>query len=235
MSEIKTEKMIICPDCGGPGLERTFQNLCSGCQEKRRLSIIQAERRRVRIAKRDTLQAALRDAVPAKYKNVHLNDLPRKLQEIIKYSENLLLWGNVGVGKTHAALAALRHCIGLQRSIRFVNWESFMIELRDFDHGTEAKKLNDLIRPAVLVIDDVGLSASDYSSKALFILIDQRLNQSKKTILTANIPLEELEALYGQRIGSRLSEYRIIRLNGKDRRKEKADAKENRQSNLPGM
>ncbi len=72
-------------------------------------------------------------------------------------SENLLVFGPSGVGKTHLAAGICRSLIGLDRSARFFTATTLVQELQraKADYAL-AKALNRLDRYALLVIDDIG-------------------------------------------------------------------------------
>jgi DNA replication protein DnaC len=185
---------------------------CKTCADK----IKRGETRRKRKSKQECYRRQL-EVIPNRYRAARLHQTPKKLAGIIRECSDVLLFGGVGVGKTHAACAGLRY--RLNSSITYANWESLCIDLRDFGNGSEAGKLAKLTEPDTLVLDDIGTSSSDFSTRALFCIIDKRLNDCKRTILTSNCTPNELEAMYGPRIGSRLAYFRMIEIKGKDRRR----------------
>jgi len=70
-----------------------------------------------------------------------------------------------------------------------------------------------------LVLDDLGAgSFSDYERRILLDLLNRRGTERRKTIVTSNLELAELEENLDERIASRLSAFDRIRTTGKDRR-----------------
>jgi DNA replication protein DnaC len=186
---------------------------CQDCADQQK----QRERRSGRVEKQRRLRALQMRHIPTLYQSARLSHLPAKLAKIIQDGHNVLMWGAVGCGKTYAAFAAIRQ--NLTKRVNYVNWENFLIHLRNFENKSEDSKMETLTKPDVLVIDDIGTSVSEYSTRMLFVVIDSRLNHGRRTIITTNHAPAELQNLYGERIGSRLATYRIVHLQGKDQRR----------------
>ena len=112
-----------------------------------------------------------------------------KWDDMSKRNIGLLLWGDVGTGKTYAA-----HCICnelIKRGIPvFVT--SFSRVLNSGFDKTEALRR---IREAPLVVlDDLGAErSSEYALEAVFMMVDERYQAHNPMIVTSNITLEEMK------------------------------------------
>lgn len=78
-----------------------------------------------------------------------------------------------------------------------------------------------MLTAELLVIDDIALrSGTEAFVNELYEVIDHRAVEELATIFTSNIPLEELGAIYGDRIVSRIDGMSVqIAFDGKDNRK----------------
>lgn len=73
-----------------------------------------------------------------------------------------------------------------------------------------------------LVLDDLGAEkTTDFALSSLYILIDNRVNELRPTIVTTNLSLAEIEAKMDGRIASRLSGMKIISISMPDYRKKR--------------
>lgn len=162
-------------------------------------------------------------AVPQPYRAAF--QMPAEALEWAQEGRNtdLLLWGYVGTGKTHSAVAAGTLRTGLHRgNFRFAIANKAMRELKNF-HDREAQEImrGDLTRPTVLVMDDIvreKFTDTDVANMAE--LLDERHSAGKVTIFTTNKPPFEFEEYFGGHLTSRLiGGTRMVEVYGRDRRK----------------
>ena len=75
----------------------------------------------------------------------------------------------------------------------------------------------------LLIVDDLGSElATAFVTSALYQMVNTRLITGGKTILSTNLPLEELGRRYSPAILSRLEgEYQVLTFFGEDIRKQK--------------
>lgn len=157
--------------------------------------------------------------------------MPSQLREVLSglgRGESLFLWGSVGTGKSYTVAALVRDIILRSRgevSVRRVTHAGLDQQVRaTFTPGSERSEagvLGEYLGSDMLWLEDIGsgVTASDFTQRVLERLIDQRLEQRRVTFGTSNLSVEQIEAAFGQRIGSRLCRYRVVKLNGSDRRK----------------
>lgn len=137
--------------------------------------------------------------------------------------ENLYVWGERGVGKTHLGVVAIRrHPQG-----QLLKPYEILRELRSLvlDGDAERKALRRLIEHPCLMLDDLGTEKlTEHASSLIYEIIDGRDMEKKGGLLiTSNYGLDELAAKMGDdRVPSRLSGMcRFIKLTGEDRRPQK--------------
>lgn len=172
--------------------------------------------------------AAWQRAIPSRFSWAKLDDVPEgsvreALDEwsVAPSGRNLVLLGPVGVGKTHAAVAACRaaHFGGL--SVQF----SPLVELLDsLRPGGGDASLWDLADVDRLIIDDLGSERpTDWTSERLYALVNRRWLEERPTIATTNLEPAELEEALGPRAFSRLvgNDAVVLRLSGRDRRRKR--------------
>ncbi|MFE6854146.1 ATP-binding protein [Streptomyces sp. NPDC057674] len=150
----------------------------------------------------------------------------------IMHGPSLLLWGNVGTGKTHQAYAAIR---ALTASGCGVSWHATTAADLYGDTRPQAgvdleHQLRRIIRVPLLLLDDVGAAkTSAWTEEVLFRLVNWRCQNQLPTIFTTNLPPVRnladspsqpvLRDLVGDRVLSRMSGMcTAVRFTGPDRR-----------------
>lgn len=135
---------------------------------------------------------------------------------------NLLLLGAVGVGKSHAAVAAVRPAhFDRGADVRFLP----VVELLDLLRpGGPDGALYDLADVDVLVVDDLGTERStDWTDERLYAVINRRWLEERPTVATTNLDAKELRDAIGARTYSRLvgNGAVVVTLTGPDRRRQR--------------
>jgi len=129
--------------------------------------------------------------------------------------------GNVGAGKTHAAVALLRDAATRdERKGRFVQATALFLELRaSFGQAgfSEEQVFGKYLANSVLVIDDLGAEkVSDYVRASWYHIIEARYAEMRPTVVTSNLSLAEISAAYGDRIASRIASGFVLNFRGED-------------------
>lgn len=137
----------------------------------------------------------------------------------------LLLTGNVGVGKTTIAAAAVRDLANRNREIRWLSAPVLFAKLgASFGSDERERIIAILTGRQPLVIDDLDkVRPTDFGAENVFIAIDTRVSEGVPLLVTTNLALEELAQKwaqpYGEAIASRLLGYcEIVDMRGQDRR-----------------
>ena len=127
-------------------------------------------------------------------------------------SSNLLLRGDTGLGKTYLSACIARVVSGKGFSVCYDTAAAALekYELakfsRDTDEGEDAAvRIRRMESCDLMILDDLGTEmATPFADSALYTLINTRLNEGKKTIISTNLGYDELERRYTAQIFSRL-------------------------------
>ena len=126
-----------------------------------------------------------------------------------KEYENILLYGNVGVGKTF-----LSNCIAkavLDRGYSVIYFTSMRLfdtlsrELFQYGEDGSGDVQNDIFTCDLLIIDDLGTeSVNSFVASRLFDVLNERDLRRKSTVISTNLTFEELAGRYTERNFSRI-------------------------------
>ena len=141
---------------------------------------------------------------------------------------NLLLYGDTGIGKTFLSNCIAREVLDSSHSVIYLT----AIELfdafasHDFAHDkfNGENSMNDYILDCdLLIIDDLGTELSNsFTNSKLFYCINERILKHKSTIISTNLSIRDLASNYSERIFSRISNsYSALKLHGRDIRLQK--------------
>ena len=158
-----------------------------------------------------------------------LAELRAYAEEFDRSSESLMLFGNAGLGKTHAALAIAGIVLEKDFDVIYVSSPDFFSKLEALhfgaDPGGEEETLFQTACNAdLLILDDLGTEFnSSFFLTNLYSLLNNRLGAKLPTIVTTNITDGALlEKLYTEKISSRLAAFVQIQFLGSDIRVQKA-------------
>ncbi len=144
-----------------------------------------------------------------------------------KYAENfprfdsagLLFLGGTGLGKTHLSAAIANSIASRGMSVLYESAQQIFdtVDAVRFNRMdiSERKKYESC---SLLIIDDLGAECiTQYSVSAITSLIDMRIVNGKKTIISSNLTLANIRKTYGERLFSRLlGEFHVLQFMGKD-------------------
>lgn len=157
-----------------------------------------------------------------------LGECQRFVREFDEKFDNLLLYGDTGLGKTFLA-----HCVAkelLESSHSVVYFSSFkLFEL--FGDSAFGRKNDEAQSNAeehifdcdLLIIDDLGTElVNSFVCSELFHVINERIQQRKSTLISTNLALQTFADTYSERVFSRISSnYTMLRMIGEDIRLKK--------------
>lgn len=143
--------------------------------------------------------------------------------------QNLLIYGNTGVGKTF-----LTNCIAkelLDSSYTVIYLTAFqlfdILEKNKFQKEGENEEIesqfNYILDCDLLIIDDLGTELTNsFINTQLYLCINERYLREKSTIISTNLSLDNINAKYSERIFSRIiSNYTLLKIVGDDIRLQK--------------
>ena len=114
--------------------------------------------------------------------------------EFKKAGIGLLLFGNVGAGKSYAAGCIANALIDRLESVLFVEcpmWST--VYKNNFGTGRDYY-MKSLVHPDLLILDDLGAERNtSFGKERVFDVVDKRLLTGKPMIVTTNIPLSVMK------------------------------------------
>ncbi|HBF35170.1 TPA: hypothetical protein DDW35_11480, partial [Candidatus Sumerlaeota bacterium] len=125
--------------------------------------------------------------------------------------QGLVMYGCVGCGKTHLAVAVLQSVLRKGFSGLYYNMVDLLSDIRatfsDSTSLSEHDLLEDVIAPDLLVLDDLGAEkTSEFVSDRLYLIVNRRYESNLPILVTTNLGLDELKNKVGERTVSRLCE-----------------------------
>ena len=148
---------------------------------------------------------------PRKNMEAILSDCIDYAENFERSSENLLFCGGCGLGKTYLSSAIANALIKKGVDVLYVSSNALFPILEDMHFGRDVteratyiiKKINEC---DLLILDDLGSEfVTQFTCAELFRIINNRLLNGSKMIISTNLNRCKLSELYTQRIASRIS------------------------------
>lgn len=141
----------------------------------------------------------------------------------------LLLFGDVGTGKSYAAGCIANALIDRMESVLFVGMADVVNRMQGNFGADRDRYIKSLMRPDLLILDDLGAERNtSFGKERVFDVVDKRLLSGKPMIVTTNIPLSVMKQaadLDDRRIFDRILKVCVpIRFDGENFRKGNASA-----------
>lgn len=241
----KTSGLVYCKKCHTPRqasveLGGTLFHPCCICQ-------CQSEARELELAKEKQLQEqqriarlkanGLQDASLRQFTFANDTGINPEMQKAHSYVEHwpemkatatgLLLWGNVGTGKSFFAGCIANALLDQGVPVLMTNFSRILNALTGMFSDDRNKYIDSLNHYSLLIIDDLGMErGTEYALEQVFNVIDARLRSNLPLIVTTNLTLDELKHpadLAHERIYSRVLERCIpLKINNQNIRQMKA-------------
>ena len=147
----------------------------------------------------------------------------RFVQGFDNHSINLLFIGSPGLGKTFFCNSIAKDLLEQGKSVIY-QVSSELIDLVrkykfDFENeNNNSSSLNEIYNCDLLIIDDLGTELpTQFSSLVIYNILNKRLLNNKKIIISTNLNTDELMKSYSERIYSRLfGNFNMYKFYGED-------------------
>lgn len=140
-------------------------------------------------------------------------------------STGVFLTGPNGTGKTHLATAILRESLlNAQQNCRWIKLPNLLFEVKQAFkssfHDSEQVLVQRFLDFDLLILDELGVSKiTPWALQTLYLIIDGRSSNFKKTVFTSNLTLQDIEDNLDARFASRIVEMcKIVKVDGEDYR-----------------
>ena len=219
MTEIREDEyldpidgLIHCRKCGGPRQTciqfngDSFAPRCvCPCQREKENRRREAEERRQRMERIKRRKAqGLQDRYLSEYTFAHDNGENPVMAKIHAYVDHwkeafkknigLLLFGDVGTGKSFAAGCVANSLLDRDIPVLMTNFPSILARLGGTFGEERTAFLDSLGDYDLLIIDDLGVERStEYAMEQMFSIVDSRYRSGKPLIVTTNLKLDELK------------------------------------------
>lgn len=172
--------------------------------------------------------------IPTRFHSARIGQLPDGISDEVAdwcaedSPQNLVLLGPVGTGKTWAAVAAARQWCTLRwRTLQHTPGPPSLVFapvvelLDDMRPGGQDQLGRWALACPLLILDDMGAErATEWAGERLYGIVNRRWLDELPTIVTTNVPAEQLSDQLGDRVLSRLAgDALVLRMTGKDRRR----------------
>lgn len=146
-------------------------------------------------------------------------------------SENFILMGNTGLGKTHLSTSVAKVVIEKGYRVAYDTISDIMGDFEanrfrdadDREYVTDEEIRRRYYDSDLLIIDDLGCEMSNqFTVSCVYNIVNNRINSGRSTIINTNLTQGELRDKYADRIVSRIfGEYRPLLFKGDDIRAQK--------------
>lgn len=204
MESIQMDKLI--GDCSihGNNVESLLNGKCRQCfEEKQEQKKLDETLRWLESIKRNS-------GVPMRYIGYDLSNYPidnntqKNLIENLKkyqFNSNIVMLGSVGVGKTRLGCSLIDKAIVENKTAYYSKYYQLTkIAIEDKKLFKKITEVN------FLVIDEFGISDTDYKTQLLFELFDQRYDNKLATMLISNLNVTQLREKIGDALYSRIKQ-----------------------------
>jgi len=123
--------------------------------------------------------------------------------------DTILIFGNTGVGKTHLLQCMTTKAIESGRFVKYTTAFGFNQEMLKY-HCAKLEDKDEImsayINSEILFVDDLGSEnkINNVTNEYLYLVINERMQNHKKTVITTNLDFKQIQDSYGERVFSRL-------------------------------
>lgn len=118
---------------------------------------------------------------------------------------NLLFYGNPGSGKTYLSYCISKEILDKGFLVVYKTSDELIQNLRDIRFNNNSNLESLLFDCDLLIIDDLGAEhLNEFSVSELFNILNRKILNNKKMIISTNLTLPDIVKRYSERISSRL-------------------------------
>ncbi|MBO7358009.1 MAG: ATP-binding protein [Lachnospiraceae bacterium] len=223
LSESFLDPVYDCPDCKDTGY--IGQEKCH-CFKKQIIDLLYAQSNILEYINDNnfsTLSFDYREGESLELLKTAVSKCRNFVNDFDRKSDNILLYGTVGTGKSFLSGCVAKELIEKGHSVIYFSAIDLFNEIARETFENKSKEdlynLYDYIYNCdLLIIDDLGTEVTNsFISTQLFACINERLLRKKSTIISTNLELSELRDRYSDRTFSRIvSSYTVCKLSGPD-------------------
>lgn len=170
-------------------------------EEKRLKEDREAMEKVMRLRKASLMDAKFRGATFDNFSVTKSNERNLKLckryatafDAMLEKNQGLILWGNVGTGKSFAAACIANYL--LDRGVPVIM--TSLVKLLELIQGGEEKETDILARlnsAKLVIFDDLGAERNtDYALEKIYNIVDSRYRRQKPMIFTTNLTVAEMQ------------------------------------------
>lgn len=138
--------------------------------------------------------------------------------EFDSLEKSLLLLGKTGLGKTYLSTCIAKRLLLKGKSVIYISAVDFFRTLENNRFSDENGEISMFEQCDLLIIDDLATESSTAYTVSVFSeILDKRLREGKKLVLSSNLSMKDFDKQYSERIASRLFGYfECILFFGKD-------------------
>ena len=148
-------------------------------------------------------------------------------------SESLILCGPTGLGKTHLSTSVARRVIERGFDVYYTGAIEMFADFEQarFGAGAERREAGEELSRYtdcdLLILDDLGTEvANQFTTSCLYMVLNNRINLKKPTLISTNLTGAEIKARYADRITSRIfGEFSPLVFAGTDIRRQRLSKK----------
>lgn len=153
-----------------------------------------------------------------------------KWEDMQRNNIGLLLYGDVGTGKSYGAACIANRLIEQSIPACMINLSTVLNSMGGFQSEEKNAYISDLMRYPLLILDDFGMERqTEYALEQVFNVIDARYRSGRPLIITTNLSLVDLntpKTLEHKRIYDRITEMcQPVNFGSNGRRIERANKK----------
>ena len=208
------EPRYTCPDCQDTGMVNGRLCPCVGKLARQLRWEEISEETPLSLCSFESMDLSLYpDAIdPATGENIralmqdNLNYLQAYAREFDMKNANLLIYGNAGLGKTHAALAIAKTVLEKGFNVVYICAQNLFSQLERERFADSCPLLEAVMEADLLILDDLGTEyVNPYMASCFYNILNTRILENRPTIYTTNIvDGKAFEARYTEKIASRL-------------------------------